>query len=194
MTTRNKISGFLKSPKYKEILEFIRNNRSRMTKKDMYYEIKKIDKDVPTIHSFFKFLQNIENDAKQEVQLMHSISHELAKTDLELVRYGIKQAMALGNMVLAQTLEEVQALVEKGEKIPHALKKDIMTWYKQGGDLMFQDQTLKLKKVDTALNVERLSMLTRAARSGNLSEDDVAPVDGEFEQTNEEDNGESETI
>ena len=200
MTTRNKTNGFITSPRFKEILTFIRDNRSRMTKKEMYAGVKKIDPEVPTIHAFFKFLLKIENDARTEVQLMHSLSHEMAKTDLELVQFGIKRAMALGNIVLAQTLEEVQQMVEKGDKIPHNMKKDIMSWYKQGGDLMFQEQTLKLKRVDTALNVERLAVLTRSARSGNLTPDDVAEVTGEIVEgeiesmNNQEEYGQSETI
>lgn len=165
-----------------------------MTKKAMYEQIKEIDPEVPSLPAFFNFMKKLENNAKDELALMRSVTNDIAHNDMDLVRIGIKQAMALGNLTLAQSLEDVQEMTERGEKLPWKVRETIMRWWKDSGDLIFRDQTLKLKVADTAMNAEKLSILSRAARSGNLSDDDVQVVEGEINQVTDNDDADSETL
>ena len=62
-----------------------------------------------------------------------------------------------------------------------------MSWWAEAGRIVYEGETLKLKRMAGARDTVALGLLARAARSGNLPESDLPPVEGEIikEQINE---------
>ena len=60
-------SGFVTSHRSVEILQFIRENESKMSKQDMYQKIKKMDNNVPGYSQFTVFLRGLNTNRQKRV-------------------------------------------------------------------------------------------------------------------------------
>lgn len=132
-----------------------------------------IDKNIPKIAAFRNFMNKWDSVANENrLALLKDIASGTL-VDVELMNLGIQKAMQLGNVIMAETIEEVKGIITRGEEIPDEKKKMIMKWYKDAGDLYIGEQTLKIKGAGQVVDQMALSILARAARAGKLELKDI---------------------
>lgn len=165
---------FVTSPKWKEMEEVIRVEKEKGTSlRQIYDKIKKIDPNIPSLQYFYDFLKRASKEVQENKRsLLELVGNETMK-NVELLDIGMQKAMVLGNVVMAETLEEVKGLLQEGKEIPDKKKFMIMKWFKEAGDLYIDQQTLKVKQAGAITDRMAISVLARAARAGNLKEEDV---------------------
>lgn len=175
-------SRFTTSKNSEKILEFIHQNLGSMTKKKMHEEILKIDSSLPTYDAFVKFLADIERTKNRRAMIILNKIKDNKISDKRLMEMASVNLMALGNVVIDQTMREAQEIMEAGKKIPEKMKDQIMGWFFRGADAMTKGRMvdLKFKEVETMKTLVD-NLITSAQYQKLDGKDDI--VDADFEET-----------
>jgi len=185
---QSKILASVEWPRIKEVIEANINKKSKLA---IYKIVIGIDKNIGSYTNFQRFVGNWTKELikRQELavvdvdqnatDLLQDINDQ-AIENVDLLDRSAKAALELGDAVLAHTLREVKAKIEKGKKIDFAERKIIMNWWAEAGRIFYEGETLKLKRMAGARDTVALGLLARAARSGNLPESDLPAVEGEI--------------
>lgn len=184
---QSKILASAEWPRIKEVIDAHLGKKSRSY---IYKIVIGIDKNIGSYDNFNKFLKNwtAELTKRQEIMivdaeknrgdLLQDITDE-AISNVDLLENSVNKALQLGDIVIAKTLEEVKKKVEKGRKIDLKEKALIMKWFGEAGRIVYEGETLKLKRMAGARDTVALGLLCRSARSGNLPDTDLPPIEGE---------------
>ena len=192
---QSKIIASTEWPRIKEVIE---NNINKKSISAIYKIALGIDKNIGHYTNFKHFVNNWTKELlkrqelavvdvdKNTTELLQDINDQ-AIENVDLLDRSARAALELGDAVLAHTLTEVKEKIEKGKKINFFERKAIMSWWAEAGRIVYEGETLKLKRMAGARDTVALGLLARAARSGNLPESDLPPVEGEIikEQINE---------
>jgi hypothetical protein len=163
------ISGFDKSPHAKEIRQRIAQAKmDGQSLFSLYKEIKVLDPNVPNYSRFRLFSKKIAELIEEE-----------PSNDSALLDRAIEKSIAIGDLVLEQTLTEIKKDVEEGKVIPWQKRKDLMKWFNDSGNMELRKRFIDIKNKQGMASIAAMALLADAARYGKIQGEDINIIEGQ---------------
>jgi hypothetical protein len=135
----------------------------------MFREIKVLDPKVPNYSRFRIFAQRLEKLFEEE-----------PKSDQDLLDRAIEKSIAIGDLVLEQTLTELKATVESGKVIPWQKRTELMKWFNDSGNMKMRQKFMDIKNKQGMASIAAMALLADAARYGKIVDKDINIIEGEI--------------
>lgn len=165
-------SGFDKSPKAQQIRQMVAQAKTDgQSLLSLYKQVKEIDPNVPNYARFLIFSKKIAAMLEDE-----------PRGDSELLDKAIEKAMALGDLILEQTLMEMKAMVEAGKVIPWQKRKELMKWFSDSGNMKLRQRFLDIRNKQGMASIAAMALLADAARYGKIRGEDINIIEGEIKE------------